>query len=200
MGLLLQSKPHMRICFLAALLVIAPAVARAEAPSVFQGAHVGVEAQFGVATPLGAAGLSLIVAPHERLSLEVGAGLGLTGIQRAAMVRVRPYRPRPMLLLGVGAGLSEGEFSHYYDGVLPARSKHWDRARWASAELNLTITPRRVQVRLFAGYSRQLTPGTGCTDLYIESSGEPPRPCTGSGGHGLYYTGAAVRFATPLDW
>lgn len=190
----------MRLVLLAALVVVAPAVSRADSPSVFERAHVGVEGQLGAATPLGAVGLSLVVAPHERVSLEVGAGLGFTGIQRAAMVRVHPVRFSPRLLLGVAAGLSEGEYSWYYDGVLPSRSKHWDEARWASGEVSLSFHARRVQLRLFAGYSRQLTPGTGCSDRYVEAPGEPPRPCTGTGGHGLYYTGAALRFATPLGW
>src|SRR5689334_22425766 len=103
---------------LASLVVIgAPVVAAAQpsavpsaaqpavSTSAYERAYLGLEASAGLGTPLGLTGVSLVVAPRAWLDVELGAGLGLSGPQGAAMVRFTPDR-----VVSLGAGVSLGPY------------------------------------------------------------------------------------------
>lgn len=76
----------------------------APAPSVFDRAHMGLEGSAGFATPLGSAGVTLIISPIAPLSLEAGFGSSRSGGQLSAMARLTMSHPgRVTMSLAGGA-------------------------------------------------------------------------------------------------
>ena len=104
----------MRFTVSAALLIgllsAGPARAAERQRSNFEEKPIAVFAQLGAGTPLGYAGLEVEGSFLRFLALSVGAGMGETGRQVAAMSRLR-FAVDERAAFVLGAGLSDGEYT-----------------------------------------------------------------------------------------
>jgi len=120
---------------------------------------VSVSATFGIATPLGEAGLELDAHLTDWLSVSAGVGLGASGPQLAAMPRLSmPINKAARVYFGVGA--SEGRYTWNELTFDEPAKKSWDRAYWLNGELGFE---RRMAdgtsawtTRVFAGVGKVL--------------------------------------------
>jgi len=174
----------MRLLALAAI-IASPQIASADRGGL-DSPRLEAGVGLGLATPLGALGGDVAWAPHPAVSIELGAGLGFSGLQFAGAVRGF-YR------LGFGAisaalGASHGDLNEltiesdaddfYYRGVT-----------WVNAELALEIRlSDQSRLRLFGGWSQAATQRTCGAD---ERKGD--RLCTDTDPGGLPFVGLAYR-------
>jgi hypothetical protein len=127
---------------------------RAEpAPSAARPHHLSVT--FGVGAPTGLLGVSYDRDLSRRVQLGAGAGLGLTGLQIAAIPRLM-LRPSAPLAFFVGAGPSIS---------LPVVSAFSDSPLvWGNAEIGLQVEGRRTYLQLAIGAT-------------VLAAGRIPPPC-----------------------
>ncbi len=166
-------------------------------PTVYSGwaeRRLALDANVGLATPLGLLGVSLEYAPIRWVSLGAGVGTNLEGPQFAGMLRVRFTPNRPTSLF-VGGGYSQGRFSQGLltrygmlsipQGVLDAGGerpatpwRRWKRARWLNLELGgEKRSDGGFDVRGFGGVALLLNSGSNTVDKVEHVPGfETPPP------------------------
>jgi len=153
----------------------APWFAPTDDADVVEQRHVRVLLIGGLGTPVGELGAEIGFVPWSHLELAVGAGLGLSGRQVAASVRLR-LRPDSILVLTVGGGVSRGDYSDSHcipiGGACPGR---WDGTiNWANVEVGLGNQPTGpLAWRAILGVGIPLNPGgLTCSDR-VDPCGEP---------------------------
>jgi hypothetical protein len=170
-----------------------------------------LDANMGVATPLGNLGVSLEYAPLAWLSLSAGAGTNLEGPQLAAMLRVRATPNRPSSLFA-GAGYSRGAHAQSlatrYGTLSLAQafvdaqgesgpktpSRHWQRADWANVELGGEMRPANgFDARGFFGVAFLLNPSANRVEGRDTSHVNAPLPLDVV--PLVFYVGTAVGFS-----
>jgi hypothetical protein len=85
---------------------------------------LNVEATLGVGSPVGTVGVGGSARPSDRLGVSAGAGFGAEGPQLAAMLHGYPITTAKHARVGVGAGISTGEYSSAGWRDL---EQHWER-------------------------------------------------------------------------
>lgn len=143
--------------FVVVALLGSVAHAEEEVPTASDAAHLAVSGTFGIATPLGEAGLELEAHLASWLSLSAGVGLGASGPQLAVMAR-GGYVVGNHTKIYLGAGLSEGRYTWNEFLVFdePAQ-KVWSRAYWVNGELGFDHQFNASwSARAFAGQGRVL--------------------------------------------
>ncbi len=126
-----------QLCLLTFLIAV-PAWARDAnpiAPSNLYGfGHFAAEAQLGLGTPVGVAGLLLDADVHRDVSISLGGGIGF-GSQLGALLRYRRGRV-PMrwgLAIGATRGNAGDRFTDWMAGN-PTYGAHWNPGWWANVE------------------------------------------------------------------
>ena len=124
----------------------APSATATAPPSPWATQPLVLEAQFGLGTPLGLAGIAMDYSPVPILGLNLGVGLGLGGVQYAFASRLRVVRAgrRKQVALYLSGGVSGGAFNTEYETLVPVDGSqggespvahyHWDAAYWAILE------------------------------------------------------------------
>jgi hypothetical protein len=125
-------------CVLASLIAL-PALAanpNPPAPSNLYGlGHFAGEAQLGLGTPVGAAGVMFDADIHPDVSLTAGIGYGF-GWQTGALIRYR--RGRVPMRWGFGLGASRGPAGDRVTDFLAGNvtyGPHWQQAWWVNIEM-----------------------------------------------------------------
>ena len=162
------------------------------------------EAQFGIGTPLGLAGLAIDYSPVPILGLDLGVGLGLGGVEYAFASRLRVLRAgrRTHVVVYLGGGLSGGAYNTEYAGPEvavdgsqgnfenPVPHYHWDAAFWTNLEAGVEIRFKsNVSLRPFAGAAFLLNPNAGMA--VTGQRGDAPTPPE----RWLPYLGLAIGYA-----
>src|SRR6266496_1223344 len=108
---------------------------QAESSATDSSPHLAVSGTFGIATPLGEAGVELEAHLTSWLTLGAGVGLGASGPQLAVMARPG-VAINDSTKLYLGGGFSEGRYTWNEFLVFdePAQ-KTWARAYWLNGEL-----------------------------------------------------------------
>ncbi len=127
-----------KILFLLAIFLALPALAGTPNPpapgNLYGWGHFAAEAQLGLGTPIGVAGVMFDADVHPDISLTAGAGIGF-GPQIGALLRYRrghvPYRWG--FALGASRGRAGDKFTDYLEGS-PTYGPHWDPGWWANFE------------------------------------------------------------------
>jgi hypothetical protein len=132
-----------------------------DARTSWTGDRVALLAQAGLAAPAGDLGASLDLAPIPNLALNVGAGLGQSGPQCAAMLRGR-FRVGVRGFLGAGLGYSFGPFTSVYDFAAfeETAPAHWSRAYWRNVAVSFDLYAKhgRGIARFEGGFALLLNP------------------------------------------
>ncbi len=168
-----------------------------------------IDAGLGVATPVGLAGVWLDGAPLPWLSLSVGAGTNLSGLQLAGMLRFRftpHHRDSPFIGLGYSRGpFSQSRWTRFgmisvpdgaYDQMLadhsPTPGRHWNLAHWANLEAGAEL--RRAtgfDARGFGGIGLLANPRDNSVGVAQDETSPPARKVVPM----VVYFGAAFGFS-----
>jgi hypothetical protein len=128
---------------------------------------VSLTAAQGAGAPLGLLGGAIALRFFDRISVDAGGGLGLSGPQFAAMSRLKlggDFRARHSLWFGFG--WSAGDY-RWVEGGLAAfmqdgnAVKEFKPARWANFELSYLFRPDQRGLRIFVGDARLLNQRDG---------------------------------------
>jgi hypothetical protein len=168
-----------------------------------------VDASLGIATPVGLAGVWLDGSPTRWLSLSVGAGTNLSGLQLAGMVRFR-FTPNRRDSPFIGAGYSRGPFSQSrwtrygmmsipdgaYDQMLadhsPTPGRHWDLAHWVNLEFGGELRRSSgFDARAFGGLGMLANPRDNTVGTPASETSPAPRKVVPM----VIYFGAAFGFS-----
>jgi hypothetical protein len=159
--------------------------------------QLAILAHFGVATPVGAVGLSVDLIPLPYLAVGAGVGTNLEGPEFEAGARLRLPVPRGgYLTLGSGWSVSHytghqfnglAGFERVLEGMAEGRLSYavWQHAHFWNNELGVDGSSGPVFGRFYVGYARLLnTADYTCT--------EGDFPCTPKDAFGLVYLGTAI--------
>ncbi len=143
------------VALLFGLLLGSTLTAGAQAPDPEHRVRLGASAVLASGAPVGLIGVELEVEPMQGLSLSLGLGRTLEGLQVAAIARYlvldRAY---------VGLGLSTGRYvwhASFFDSSL--RNRVWERAYWASLEVGFDgETEAGFFARPFVGLATTIDP------------------------------------------
>jgi hypothetical protein len=153
-------------------------------PDVF----LAFEAQLGLGAPLGFAGIALDLTLYRFLSLSGGVGLGGSGLQTAAMSRIRIFDFGSELgSILAGVGYSTGPYTWNPICIDQCDQRTWTRADWLNLELAAEPRP--------SAFTR-LRVSLGVAVLTNPSDGMPTSDTNGPGF--LLYLGCAVGLGVPL--
>jgi hypothetical protein len=185
----------------------APSATATAPPSPWATQPLVLEAQFGLGTPLGLAGIAMDYSPVPILGLNLGVGLGLGGVQYAFASRLRVVRAgrRKQVALYLSGGVSGGAFNTEYETLVPVDGSqggespvahyHWDAAYWTNLEAGVEIRVRQhLSLRPFAGAAFLLNPSAGTA--VIGQYGEVPAPAE----RWIPYMGIAIGYAVRPGW
>jgi hypothetical protein len=195
---------------LCALCVLAGAYAGAAELTVdaWEAHPVALEAHAGIATPVGALGVMVDVAPASWVSVGCGTGLSLGGLQLACMMRPRFVFKRNMgVHLGVGASMGPheqgentslgalGAFTGVMSGMAHSATDYsqytWERAYWTNFEVGFE---RRLTgglcLRSYAGLAHMLN--FEDREYHLDDNPEIVGPPFDDPQRNLVYVGAAV--------
>ncbi len=166
----------------------------AELPAPYNGwaeRPFALDANLGVAAPLGNLGVSLEYAPVGWVSLAAGVGTNLEGPQLAALLRLR-FTPNKPSSLFAGGGYSRGPHAQSLatrygtlslaEGFAESQgdrpktpSRSWARADWANFELGGETRPKSgFDGRGFFGVAVLLNPRDN--QVRQRSASNPPPP------------------------
>ena len=172
-------------------------------PAATGRAHaVGAELlfHFGIATPVGGAGLTLDVLPVDWLALGAGVGTNGEGPEFETMARAR-LRLGPPIYFTFGSGVSLAHYTgHDHNGlasqdllILDTLSENtisyavWPHALFWNNELGLEMGAGHFALRGYLGYASILNrSGYTCTEGY--------RPCNPAAASTLFYLGFALGY------
>jgi hypothetical protein len=180
-----------------ALALCAPRSVRAEdePPEDVRRRPLAVNAHAGLGAPLGRVGLAVELTAPRAFSIEVGAGLGLSGQQIAVSPRLRVFE-RQSVAASVGVGFSFGRFERRrpFFGVDRAATIY-RRSAWSNLEASLEGRARSgFQIRGYVGLGVMLH-----GDLEECTVDGERMPCDGTDrGVLAAYAGLSVGYAFPL--
>jgi hypothetical protein len=146
-------------------------------PHPWRARPFALDAELGIATPFGLAGVSAEVAPIEYVSLGGGVGGNLLGVQYVGMARLR-FTPERRASFYFGSGYTQGPHEQgqgTQDGVFGVftgplssmghsspRGHTWKTARWINAELGVEQRGKQgIDMRGFLGSCFLLNPEDG---------------------------------------
>jgi len=142
-------------------------------PEVWRSHRLAVDGHVGLATPHGFIGVALDSTPVAPLSISVGLGRGLAGVQRALSTRVRLVPTGAHSALGLGLGVSAGPF-HSGLGLAHSSRYEYETAVWLNPDLFVERRRGPWRLRLYAGIARRVHDGA-CT--YRDIGGSYAAPC-----------------------
>ena len=146
---------------------------RRSPPEVWRSHRLAVDGHVGLATPHGFIGVALDSTPVAPLSISVGLGRGLAGVQRALSTRVRLVPTGAHSALGLGLGVSAGPF-HSGLGLAHSSRYEYETAVWLNPDLFVERRRGPWRLRLYAGIARRVHDGA-CT--YRDIGGSYAAPC-----------------------
>jgi hypothetical protein len=139
---------------------------------------VALEAQLGIAGPLGSLGLAADISVNDYFALNAGVGLAATGQLQGALT---PRLRLPIVggfAIGLEGGLSGGGYTEFDPFQDPGEreTKTWSFALWANTGASLELrTWHGFQLRLFGGIETPIYSTGGERQLDYKSAGLRPR-------------------------
>jgi hypothetical protein len=149
--------------------------------------------QLGIGAPLGLVGMTAELTPAPWFSAYAGLGLSSSGLQEAAMGRLRI--PTENVSFALGGGVSTGPYEWSplieYDSHTVYR---WDRAWWGNIEFSLEHREENgITFRGFIGFAILVNQADG--QCGIEESGANTTCSTAGTNTWLPYLGMSVGYA-----